>query len=144
MGRWLRTAGYIPDRVVCSTAPRARQTWELVQPALGADPRITFDHRVYESSAVQLRDLIRGLPFGGRTLLIVGHDPAIPELARGLAEANPADTATAAALKRLRTKFPTGAVAVFRFGEDWDQFARNGARQVRFVTPWELPAPPSR
>jgi phosphohistidine phosphatase len=29
MGHWLRTAGYLPDRVECSTALRASQTWQL-------------------------------------------------------------------------------------------------------------------
>ena len=31
MGRWLRTNGYVPDQVLCSTARRARETWQLAQ-----------------------------------------------------------------------------------------------------------------
>ncbi len=57
MGRWLRAAGYIPDRVVCSTARRAAQTWQLAQPALGSAPPAVFDDRVYDSAAAQLLDV---------------------------------------------------------------------------------------
>jgi phosphohistidine phosphatase len=32
MGRWLRTAGLAPDLVLCSTARRARETWQLARP----------------------------------------------------------------------------------------------------------------
>ena len=35
MGRWLRAAGHVPDQVLCSTARRARETWQLAQAGLG-------------------------------------------------------------------------------------------------------------
>ena len=30
VGRWLARSGYRPDAVICSTARRARETWDLV------------------------------------------------------------------------------------------------------------------
>ena len=36
VGRWLGASGYAPDAVVCSTARRARETWELVSTGLTA------------------------------------------------------------------------------------------------------------
>ncbi|HXT88463.1 MAG TPA: histidine phosphatase family protein, partial [Trebonia sp.] len=44
VGRWLRTSGYLPDAVICSTAARARQTWELVSAELpsAAPPEVHF------------------------------------------------------------------------------------------------------
>jgi len=74
-------AGHVPDQVLCSTARRARETWQLAQAGLGATPPVSFDDGVYWGSAVQLLDLIRRAPPVARTLLIVGHDPAIQELA---------------------------------------------------------------
>ena len=62
MGRWLRTAGHLPDRVLCSTARRARETWQLMQSGLQATPRATFDDGVYEASAGRLLELIRQAP----------------------------------------------------------------------------------
>ena len=78
MGRWLRAAEHVPDLVLCSTARRARETWQLAQTRLGATPPVSFDDGVYEGSAELLLDMIRRAPPPAKTLLIVGHDPAIP------------------------------------------------------------------
>lgn len=148
MGRWLRAAGYLPDLVLCSTARRARETWQLAQAPLGATPPTSFDRRVYEASAAQLLDLIRRAPRAARTLLIVGHDPAVPELALTLAATTPAapagtegGTAPVAMLDRMRAKFPTAAIAILEFSGNWDQLAPGSARLTRFVTPRGLTAP---
>ena len=93
MGRWLRTAGHVPDQVLCSTARRARETWQLAQPGLGAAPPVSFEDRVYGASAAQLLDLARHAPPAVKTLLIVGHDPGIPGLALLAGAAAPADGA---------------------------------------------------
>jgi phosphohistidine phosphatase len=144
MGRWLSAVGYIPDQVVCSAARRARQTWRLAQRVLGAAPVAVFDDFVYEASAAQLLDLIRRTPQATATLLIVGHDPALPELARTLATASPRragtrnDAAPTAMLDRMRAKFPTAGIAVFECAVDWAQFTPERARLVCFVTPREL------
>jgi phosphohistidine phosphatase len=140
MGHWLAGAGYIPDRVVCSTALRARQTWQLAQPVFGSVPVAVFDDRVYAASAAQLLDLIRRTPAATRTLLIVGHDPAVPELARTLAAAG----AEAVLLDRMRAKFPTAAIAVLECAGDWDQLVPERARLACFVTPRELRRPADR
>jgi phosphohistidine phosphatase len=149
MGRWLRAAGHLPDQVLCSTARRARETWQLAQDGLGATPPVSFDDGVYQCSAVQLLDLIRRTPPAARTLLIVGHDPAIPELALTLASATPAahlsavsNAAPPAVLDRMRAKFPTAAIAVFEVAGGWDQLGPGTARLTRFVTPRDLPAFP--
>jgi phosphohistidine phosphatase len=147
MGRWLRTAGHVPDQVLCSTARRARETWQLAQAGLGAAPAVSFDDAVYQGSAEQLLQVIRRTSQAARTLLIVGHDPAIPELALRLAAAtSPADLSTVSGaapptvLDRLRAKFPTAAVAVFEVTATWDRLGPGTARLTCFVTPRGLAA----
>jgi len=145
MGRWLRAAGHLPDQVLCSTARRARQTWQLAQAGLGAGPPVSFDDGVYQASARQLLDLIRRTPPETRTLLVVGHDPAIPELALTLATATAprlSDTAPPAVLDRMRAKFPTAAIAVFEFAGPWDQLGPGTAWLTSYVTPRDLPDRP--
>jgi phosphohistidine phosphatase len=148
MGRWLRTNGYVPDQVLCSTARRARETWQLAQEGLGATPPVSFERRVYQASAEQLLDLVRGVPSAVTTLLIVGHDPAIQELALMLARtASPAGGdggdggggAAADALDRMRVKFPTAAVAVLGLTGSWDQLSPGTAQLAAFVIPREAP-----
>jgi phosphohistidine phosphatase len=146
MGRWLRTNGHAPDEVLCSTARRARETWQLAQDGLGGHPRVSFERRVYQASAEQLLDLARAIPAAVRTLLIVGHDPAIQELALMLGRtANLAGGDTAggvvpgAALDRMRVKFPTAAIAVLEVTGSWDQLGPGTAQLIAFVIPREVP-----
>lgn len=145
MGCWLRTAGLVPDLVVCSTARRARETWQLAEGALGTAPPARFDERVYQASVPQLLDLIRGEPATSMTLLVVGHEPAVPGLALALAETAPDDRAGAGAgavsagmLDRIRAKFPTAAIAVFGCTGSWDLLGPRTARLTCFVTPREM------
>lgn len=142
VGRWLRTADLIPDLVVCSTARRARETWQLVQSGLGAAPPVRFDDRVYETSAARLLALIRREPPTVRTLLVVGHDPAVSGLALTLAEEAPDErpaggpgTAPADPLDRMRIKFPTAALAVLACAGSWDALGPGSAWPTCFRTP---------
>jgi phosphohistidine phosphatase len=144
-GRWLRGAGCVPDQVLCSTARRARETWQLAGSGLGTDPPVTFDRGVYDASPDGLLGLIHRTPPATRTLLVVGHDPAIRGLA--LALTDPAvDTANGPGLSaepsgsigRMRTKFPTAAIAVLKFTGTWSQLGPGLARLTYFVTPREI------
>jgi phosphohistidine phosphatase len=139
-GRWLRKSGCVPDRVLCSTARRARETWALAEDKLHAHPQVVFEQRVYGASAAELVDLARGTPVQVRTLLIVGHDPAMQGLALELADAEPgADRDEAAdALSRVRAKFPTAAIAVLAFNGPWPDLAAGHARLAGFAVPGDF------
>ena len=134
-GRWLRAAGRVPDHVVCSTARRARETWQLAAAELDASPRVSFDQRVYGAAAGELLELARETAPRARTLLIVGHDPAMHQLALALASTRAGD---AAALERVRLKFPTAAIAVLEFTGTWQGLGPEQARLAAFVVPREL------
>lgn len=143
MGRWMRAAGHLPDQVLCSTARRARETWQLVQPGLGVTPPVSFDAGIYEASAARLLELIRRASPAARTILVVGHDPAVPELAVTLAATHggTVSVAPSAMFDRMRAKFPTAAIAVLEFTGTWNELAPGSARLTCFVTPRELLAP---
>jgi len=144
MGRWLRKAGHVPDQVLCSSARRARETWQLAQPALKAAPPVSFEDPIYLASAGQLLDLVRQAPRAVKTLLIVGHDPGIPDLAFLLAgPPSPAGgggsgIAPPAAFERMRAKFPTAAIAVLELTGTWRQLSPGTARLASFVIPRDV------
>jgi phosphohistidine phosphatase len=146
MGRWLRAVGLVPDLVLCSTARRARETWQLAESGLGAVPPVRFDDRVYEASPTALLNLIRRESGAAETLLVVGHDPGVPGLALTLAGAGPAaypdggsGAVPAGMLDRMRAKFPTAAIAVFGCTGTWDGLGPGSARLACFITPRDLP-----
>jgi phosphohistidine phosphatase len=149
VGRWLYDAGYRPDRVLCSTARRARETWQLLRPAWGPVPPAVFDSRIYRASAEDLLALIRNTPAAAvKTLMIVGHDPGIPGLAVGLASGPTAHAETGcgtgptAMASRMRAKFPTAAIAVFECTGTWDRLGPGLTHLADFITPRELTAKP--
>ena len=131
VGRWLRRHGYLPDTVICSVARRTRQTWERVAPELGGSPSVTFEPRAYAASAQTLLYLVRELPGTCQTAMLIGHNPAIEELASDLAEAS----AAAGAPPSPGLRFPTAAVAVLEFTGDWPDLAPTQARLLSFATP---------
>jgi phosphohistidine phosphatase len=126
IGRWLNDHGYLPDVVVCSTALRTRQTWELVAPELEGSPSVTFEPRAYEAGALTLLYLAQELPAHSQAALLIGHNPAISELATELAE----PPASGGGIR-----FPTAAVAVLEFTGDWAALAPGQARLADFAVP---------
>jgi phosphohistidine phosphatase len=144
-GRWLRDAGYLPDQVVCSTARRARETWELVRDGLGATPPERYEREVYHASATDLLWLARHESAQVRTLLLIGHNPAMHELAvllAGHGGSAPPDGGAGAdgggPYERLRVKFPTAAIAVLLAAGTWSELGPDTGILSAFVTPRDL------
>ena len=129
IGRWLRDNGYLPDFVVCSVARRTRQTGELLAPELGGSPSVTFEPRAYAASALTLLYLVREMPAGCRSGLLIGHNPAIAELASSLAAAREGNGTL---------RFPTAAVAVFEIPGAWAALTPGEARLLAYTTPADL------
>ena len=151
IGRWLREHGYLPDVVICSSARRTRQTWELVAPELGGSPKVTFDDRAYDAGEMALLYLARELPASYQAGLLIGHNPAISDLAASLTEPSAGDAGAAggagdtaepsaggaggAANPLAGVRFPTAAVAVLEFAGDWADLAPGGAWLLDFAAP---------
>lgn len=138
MGAWLRTEGLVPDLVVCSSARRARETWQLVQAGLGATPPVRYDGSVYQASEAQLLALVRRQLETVTTLLIVRHDPGVPGLAVTLSGTGSAPDSM---LGRIRAKFPTAAIAVFTCTGSWGALSPVSAQLATFITPRDLVGP---
>ena len=134
IGRWLHDHGYLPDVVVCSDACRTRQTWDLVAPELGGSPSVTFEPRAYAASAQTLLYLARQLPGKYRAALLIGHNPGLAELANSLA----GPPAWNGHLSPAGLRFPTAAVAIFEFDEDWPAVSPGHARLLAYTAPADL------
>ena len=135
IGRHLAEREVCPDLVLCSPSLRTRETIELVASQLGAELEIDYQDELYLASERDLRQRVEQLPDGVASVMLVGHNPGMAELAQDLAARGHPD-----ALAALRRKFPTGAIAEFRVAaQRWRQFTR-GCELVAFVTPKELDA----
>jgi phosphohistidine phosphatase len=84
-GSWLADNGLRPDLVICSPAARARQTWHGVAVALAqagpesAAPEVRYEPGLYEGGRTEVIDLLRAVPAGTSTVLVVGHNPTMSE-----------------------------------------------------------------
>jgi phosphohistidine phosphatase len=76
---WLIAQDLVPERVVCSTAQRSRQSLALVEEAVaGADTR--FDERIYEATPGELIEVAEAHRDAG-CVMLVGHNPGFEQLA---------------------------------------------------------------
>jgi phosphohistidine phosphatase len=136
MGAYMSGHALTPDLVICSSAKRAKETWELASRAFSPFPRTTFDKRVYDLDAAELLDLVRKTEGAVHALLLVGHNPSLEDLA--------ALTIAAGDLVgrgRMTEKFPTGALAVIDFPFDaWTKVHPHSGRFDRLVTPRDIAA----
>jgi phosphohistidine phosphatase len=99
VGRWLAREA-VPDLAVVSPATRARETWDLAAARLPSPPEVRVDERVYANSVPDLLAVISAADVG--TLVVVGHNPSIGDLAHELDEE-----------AGLGRGYPTAAVSVF-------------------------------
>ncbi|MEY9490030.1 phosphohistidine phosphatase [Streptomyces calvus] len=130
-GRALAEADCLPDLALCSTAVRARRTWELAAAQWGTPPPVRYDARLYHGDVPGLLAVVRETPAEIETLLLVGHNPGLEDLVLTLAADGLDDT-----LDRLRTKFPTSAIAVLSWhGPAWRDLAPAGALLTSLTVP---------
>ncbi len=134
IARELASRGWLPDTVLVSPALRTRQTWELVAAELPDAPKATFPKTLYMAPPESLLQKLRRTPKRTDTLLMIGHNPGMEELAERLAGAG----ADAAALARLKEKFPTAALARFTFDGGWPELDFGAARLTDLLRPKDL------
>jgi len=131
MAEHLRDEDVRPDLVLCSSAVRARQTLDHVRPALG-DALVKIEPRIYEASAGDILELLRGLAEPIRSVMVVGHNPGLQDLAAHLA-------AGGSRLDELTEKYPTGALATLVFAADsWASVGAHQAELSGYAVPREL------
>jgi phosphohistidine phosphatase len=126
----LRRERIAPSLVLCSSARRTRETLERVVPALDA-ANVSIEERLYGASSEGLLQRLREVPADVESVMLVGHQPAIQELALDLA-------GDGAELARVRAKFPTAALATLLFAGDWSELGPGSAELVAYVKPKEL------
>lgn len=128
VARFLQHHGLTPHIAIASDALRTRETLELALGAFDPAPAARLDASLYLAEPRAILKAIRAAPATAGTLLVVGHNPGLAELAVALTgRGDPAD------VKRLAASFPTSAVAVFDFDGQWSGVQELGGRLERFI-----------
>ena len=126
-------AGVAPDLVLCSSAVRAIQTLEGVREGLPAGARVEIESDLYAAGAASLLGRLRRLPEEVGSVMLVGHNPGIEDLAAELSGGGDPDARAA-----LEAKYPTGGVATLAFEVAWRELDWKGATLEAFAVPRRL------
>jgi len=137
IGAYLVRHKLVPDQALVSTSARTRETWTLVAKAFAAKaPPVEFEETIYEASPEAILKAVRTTEPAAKTLLVVGHNPGMQQLAGMLIASGDVE-----ARQRLLEEFPTAAFATISFAvQDWESLHANGGRLEHFVTPQTLEA----
>ena len=131
ISQYLRRQSLAPALVLCSSAHRTRETLERIRPALGEAAAVDIEHELYEASEQGLLARLRAIPDEVASVLLIGHNPALEQLAVSLA-------ARGERLDALQRKFPTAALATLDFEGSWKELGPGSAELTDFVTPKQL------
>jgi phosphohistidine phosphatase len=129
----LRGRGVGVDLVLCSPARRTRETWAGIRAGLPSTPEVRFVPDVYEATANGLLHLLREVDRDVGTVLLIGHNPGMAQLAERLVGGG-----DATALDRLEQGFPTGGLATLSLPVEWADLAPSAARLEEYVRPRDL------
>jgi len=136
MGPVLDRATPSPRLVLSSSARRAVDSVALVLPHLSPPPPLRIDRRLYLASPAELLAALSALEDGFESVLLVGHNPGLQQLALQLIGAGDAN-----AREQLARKLPTAALVQLRFPVDhWADIGPGRGELLRFVRPRELGA----
>ena len=121
------------DLVLCSSALRSRQTLDLVLAGFSPQPRRAIEDELYLATREELTDRLRHLAEEDGSVLLIGHNPGLHDLAIALADpSSPNFRALASG------KFPTAAYASFQSPDRWSGLGRSRLVLVDYVTPDSL------
>ncbi len=127
IGIYLHREGIEPDLILCSSAARARQTFDLLH--LGPKAEVLFEDGLYGASAGTLLARLRQVTDTAGSVLVIGHNPGVEDLAATLAGDD----------EGLVQKFPTAALADLRVPiAAWGELRPGVARLHVFILPRSL------
>ncbi|WP_051989680.1 SixA phosphatase family protein [Gordonia soli] len=103
-GQWMADDGLRVDAVLCSPATRTRETLT----ATGIDASTRYVDEIYGGTAFEILEALRiWAPAEASTVLVVGHEPGMPDTALTLAPDGDIE------------RFPTSTYAVVDTGVPW-------------------------
>lgn len=130
MGQYLFETKLTPDLVLFSPAFRARETLDIIERHIPRRMARCSEPSLYNANVNAIDCALAKTPAAVKTLLIVGHNPALGEFANARASDGEAE-----ALAELRKHFPAPCLAVIDFAcDEWSEAGSRPGWLDRFVT----------
>lgn len=129
----LKRENWLPDIALVSTARRARETWLAMDSVFENTAHKSLE-RLYLTGLRGLEETIEDTA-DTSTLMIIGHNPGIHDLAQEITRQ--AGTLDHHAALKLSAKMPTGAAALFEAREE-GPYVPTRLKLHHFIRPKEL------
>jgi phosphohistidine phosphatase len=120
-----------PDYALVSAARRTRETWEIASLKIAMQATVALEEELYLCSPSQLIARLQRIPPEVRSVVAVGHNPCMQEVAAWLTRHSKGPASAA-----IRAKFPTSALVVFELEDGvWATLAPELVKLKRFAAP---------
>ena len=133
MGKMLKAEGWTPEKAIVSTARRTRETWAHLSDIFGTTS-VLLEEDLYLAVERGISDIIADQA-DAKSLIIIGHNPGLHDLALSILRA--AGSRDHQAAIRIAAKLPTGAAVLFEAAED-GAFDPARFRLQNFVKPKDV------
>lgn len=119
MGELLAAEDRLPDAVLCSTACRTVETWNLLSTAAGCQVQPRFLKEIYLADGDDLLKQLHAMPSRSERAMIIGHNPGMEQLV--------------AMLTDRQVRVPTASLVLVETLGSWE-----AVRSGRFVRQWKV------
>lgn len=125
LGDWMASRGYEPEEVLCSSAKRTQETWAMLAGApLEVRPLLRIEPGLYHAGPDKMLTILKTA--SQPTVMMLGHNPGISELAALLPARIPMDPDF--------RRYPTGATVVVDFQIDnWSEVEPGQGSVMDFI-----------
>lgn len=124
---WLQAHGFAPDLVIASDSARTRETMNIVLPRFSPLPAARLEPGLYLAEAEEILAVAQTAP-APETLMLIGHNPGIAELAVALTGVGEPED-----VRRIAASFPTSAAAILEFDGPLREARELQGRLLRFI-----------
>ncbi len=123
----------LPEKILCSSAIRTRQTLDAIVDVFDNDPEIVFTEKLYSSGLSEYIDIISATK-DAKSLLIIGHNSMCGSLATALT-----GSGDSSELEKIAYKYPTAAISIIDFElDDWSQVIKGSGNLIKSVFPSQI------
>ena len=130
IGAYMAHHSLVPDLALVSPATRALETWALLANCFANAPAVVNDERIYNADPQKLSALLAKTE-GAKSLVLVGHNPGLHDLAIQLIASGDVE-----ARERIAEGLPTSGLVVIDLAfDDWSRLHPHAGRLERFISP---------
>ncbi len=129
---YLKSTANSVDKIFSSDALRAVQTFQKIILRVDTNYENAIDPQLYTFAPKELLAYIKKLKNHLKTVMIIGHNPAIQEVCTHLIVPENSNPFYA----KMKKKYPTGGIATINFSvSKWDELSKSSGKLKNFSTP---------